>query len=274
MFWINNWVGDGPLKDKFPGPFILELEKRCTVADCLNADSSGPHFNWNWSRNLMDGAEVNDLVGLCTLLLNTTLNSNEDNWEWIGNESKVFSVGDVKKLLITDGGSSDRYVLEGCKWIPAKVNIFIWRVEMGRIVTIDALKQWNIDIDDSLCSLCRDIEESVDHIFSQCYVASVIWDHISKWVKVSNLFFFSFRDILDIHNHVGLKGKEKEALKGIMRSSCWSLWRARNEARFNNQEIKIGEILSKIKAMGFLWFRNRFKGINVSWHDWCKFVIM
>lgn len=39
---------------------------------------------------------------------------------------------------------------------------------------------------DPKCQICGFADESVDHIFTSCYVASVVWQGISQWCKVPN----------------------------------------------------------------------------------------
>ncbi|KAJ0754982.1 hypothetical protein HanPI659440_Chr09g0352861 [Helianthus annuus] len=61
---------------------------------------------------------------------------------------------------------------------------------------------------------------------------------------------------------------------GIIRIGCWSLWRARNGLKFNYKLARIEEIVSEVKSVGYLWFKNRTKLKNLSCNSWCKFVIM
>ncbi|XP_021971859.1 uncharacterized protein LOC110867019 [Helianthus annuus] len=145
---------------------------------------------------------------------------------------------------------------------------------MNKIATVEALKHRNFNVQDESCALCGDGEDSVSHIFSACYTASVVWNHISRWAKVQNLFFFGFKDIVEIHEHVGLSGEKKEAFKGIVRIAVWLIWKARNKARFENKEVRADVIISELKASGFLWFKSRSRFKNLSWQNWCKFVIM
>ncbi|KAJ0565135.1 hypothetical protein HanIR_Chr06g0259261 [Helianthus annuus] len=61
------------------------------------------------------------------------------------------------------------------------------------ILTLAALRKRNIEISDRIG------EEMVDHLFTGCVVASVLWQTICVWCKISNLLLFSFRDILEAH---------------------------------------------------------------------------
>ncbi|MFS8018516.1 hypothetical protein Hanom_Chr15g01392971 [Helianthus anomalus] len=114
--------------------------------------------------------------------------------------------------------------------------------------------------------------ESASHLLTACIFASKVWSIVTRWCKVPELVAFSVRDILEFHNFCGLKGRMLVAFKGITVITCWQLWKARNDLIFSNISRKEVEIVSSIKSIGFLWFKNRSKYKDVSWDDWCKFV--
>ncbi|KAM0042262.1 putative reverse transcriptase zinc-binding domain-containing protein [Helianthus debilis subsp. tardiflorus] len=146
---------------------------------------------------------------------------------------------------------------------------------MNKIATLMALKSRHIGVEDTVCGLCGDGDESVDHLFTSCYMATMIWLHISNWCMIQNLVVFSFKDLLEVHEHVGLIGQKKEVLKGLIRIRCWSILRERNGAIFNNKPVKLEVIISEPKSLGFfLWFSTRTKNTSISWEDWCKYVIL
>ncbi|KAI3807746.1 hypothetical protein L1987_23680 [Smallanthus sonchifolius] len=273
-FWLDPWIVNEPLRDRFPNLFRLEGQKRCTMSDrCpgLGADFLG---SWHWSPQPASSVERPEWIGLRLLLSPVALSDSKDGWGWLGDSSGEFSVGSVKRLIDSGINFSNMYVMKWCKWIPAKCNIFAWRAEMDIIPTIAALRRRNVEVSELACSLCGAEDESTDHLFSSCIVASVIWQKVSRWCRVPNIFSFSFRDLLELHNFCGLKEVEKEVFHGIVLITCWSIWKARNELRFKNKEAKIEDIFSEVKSIGFLWLKSRSKIKSISWGDWCKFVIM
>ncbi|XP_021980772.1 uncharacterized protein LOC110876923 [Helianthus annuus] len=273
-FWLDPWLSNEPLKDKFPEIFKLETDKKCKIADRLIVDGSGSNYVWAWRRPIQCGREVDELVGLCSLLYNFVPSSTQDSWIWSDGSGGNFSTGAVKRLLDCNR-ISDMIVDDySCKWLPAKCNIFMWRASLNSIATAEALKIQNISLDDENCKLCSEGLETVEHIFTNCFVANLVWNHLSRWCKIAPLFFFEFKDLLYVHEHVGFSGLKKDILRGLIRIGCWCIWKARNEATFNNKEIKIEDIISNVKALGFLWSNSRLKGFSISWQDWCKFVIM
>ncbi|KAJ0837228.1 putative reverse transcriptase zinc-binding domain-containing protein [Helianthus annuus] len=143
---------------------------------------------------------------------------------------------------------------------------------MGRIATLTALKKRNIGTDNLSCCLCGEEDETVDHLFTTCCFASMVWSFVCSWSKSQNFILFSFKDLLEAHNHVGLIDQKKEVLKGIIRIGCWCIWKARNEVKFNNTQVKLERIISEIRSLGFFWYSTRSKNKTITWIDWCKYV--
>ncbi|KAM0019015.1 putative RNA-directed DNA polymerase [Helianthus debilis subsp. tardiflorus] len=207
-FWLDPWVSNSPLKELFPNLFQLEKEKGCRVNRCI---SDNQHLSWRWKRPFVSVVEVNELVNLGSLLLQVDLNQNSDSWSWIGAADREYSTKAVKHLLDSERLCSEVYVPEVCRWIPKKCSIFIWKAEMGRLATVDELRKRNIGGGDPVCSLCGEADESIEHLFTNCCYASMLWAYISSWCKCQNIVVFSFRDLIEAHNHVRLDGQKKKS---------------------------------------------------------------
>lgn len=268
-FWLDPWVGNEPLKDVCPNLFRLEKNKKCKVMCRMG---SGGH--WNWYREPDTSSELEELFFLVNVVEHVALSERKDEWKWLGEKSGKFSVRSIRSLFYSGADFSNIYVYKWCKWIPAKCNIFMWQAEMSRIPSADSLIRRKMVGIDGLCSLCGEDQESVDHIFTSCRVAMVVWNHICNWTRVQRFFAFSFRDLIEVHDHVGLKGKAKWVFQGIVIISCWVIWRARNKRRFEGIDVRTVEVISEIKSLGFLWVCSRAKLSRLSWSDWCKYVIV
>ncbi|KAJ0599519.1 hypothetical protein HanIR_Chr03g0105781 [Helianthus annuus] len=60
-------------------------------------------------------------------------------WEWQGNETDGFSVKGIKRILQVLRDVSSLYALNWCRRVSIRCNLFTWRKEMDRILTVDAL---------------------------------------------------------------------------------------------------------------------------------------
>ncbi|GKB85955.1 hypothetical protein Tco_0958227 [Tanacetum coccineum] len=121
------------LKQQFPRLFRLALNKDASVRDCWN---NGWHIVW--SRNVSYGNTANLLDNLLNLLKNSTLNDSDDAWVWYSGNSS-FTVkdarGKIDDVYLPDDGSETRWN----RFVPKKVNVFIWRALRDRLPT-----RWNL----------------------------------------------------------------------------------------------------------------------------------
>ncbi|MFS7911069.1 hypothetical protein Hanom_Chr02g00113661 [Helianthus anomalus] len=95
-------------------------------------------------------------------------------------------------------------------------------------------------------------------------VATVIWQWVSNWCKIPNIFGFSVRDLLVFHNYIGPGELRKKVVHGIIILACWCIWNSRNEKIFSNKDRRIEDITSRIKSYDFLRFKNRSKYRSIS----------
>ncbi|KAF5812274.1 putative RNA-directed DNA polymerase [Helianthus annuus] len=274
QFWLDPWLSIGPLFLRFPALFQLENKKDCKIADRFGLVEGFSRFRWQWKRHLSVGQEIDELIELSSLLINIDLNDNSDKWDWMGSVDGQFSVGLVKSLLSKNLGLQGQYIPSRCKWIPRKCNIFIWRLGLDKLATMDALRKRNIELGNQSCVLCGEEDESVSHLFTSCYLASSLWSIVSSWCKIPPIMAFSVKDLLETHENIGLKGRKKEVIQGIIRIGCWCIWKARNDARFNYISVNLAGIITELKSVGLFWLNSRSKNYNVSWREWCSFVNM
>lgn len=211
-FWLDPWVSNEPLKDVFPSLFKAVKDKRCLVVDGVE-DGSNRFGGINGSiyRQVTAGGS-NDLISLERLMEGVNLSDQGDRWLWNGRDHKEFSVKAVKDFLNSDRDFSNRHVFRWSKWVPKKCNIFMWRVGLDRIQTTTALMRRNCITPSTLCGLCDEEEETVDHLFCHCVVASQVWFRIGRWCKTTPLFMFTVKDLFDLHNSIGLDKKKQKVL--------------------------------------------------------------
>ncbi|KAM0043872.1 hypothetical protein Hdeb2414_s0010g00346501 [Helianthus debilis subsp. tardiflorus] len=96
---------------------------------------------------------------------------------------------------------------------------------------------------------------------------------VSSWCKVPSFVVFSVHDLMEQHTLASTEIK-KETLHGIIIIDCLSSWKASNELKFENKEVKLANIFNEVNALSFLWFSNRSKYKEVDWDSWCKFEKM
>jgi len=57
----------------------------------------------------------------------------------------------------------------------------------------------------------------------------------------------------------------------VVMTTCWCLWKTRNEAVFNHRSPSVSAITVEIKNLGFLWVKRRAKWESLDWDAWSSF---
>ncbi|XP_035831828.1 uncharacterized protein LOC118480930 [Helianthus annuus] len=197
---------------------------------------------WLWRHDPVTTSERTEWNSLISALDAVNLSIGADKWLWVGNGSECFSVKAVKKIIDLKNDYSSRYVMDWCKWVPLKCNILVWRAEMDRIPTVEALVRRGMPISDGECKYCEVGPDSVVHLFTTYPLALGLWEKISLWCRVMNFYVFSFRDLLEIQEQGRRRVSERKALHGITIAACWFLWKARNNLRFNGKRSNGEEV--------------------------------
>jgi len=130
LFWQDIWVGEVPLKLKFPRLYELAINKMCSVAEAkrdIGAVGAGGRV---WRRHLFSWEE--ESVRECSILLsNTVLQDNvHDGWRWLLDPIHSYSVRGAYHFLTTIDASPDMTVVDDVwhKYIPSKVSVLVWRL--------------------------------------------------------------------------------------------------------------------------------------------------
>ncbi|MDV3153228.1 MAG: reverse transcriptase domain-containing protein, partial [Candidatus Phytoplasma australasiaticum] len=271
-FWLDTWLGDEAFKVKFPTLFALESDKKVIVADRFLIIGSARVIKWKWRRVLSSPDELREREELEVWLNGVNMNGCEDSWSWHFGSKRDFSVAEVKRWLY--GSSGERFGFIWSKWVPLKCNIFMWRLVLDRLPTKMALVRRHIQVNNATCSWCDFDDETSEHLFTGCGISGGVWNGISRWCRVPEIYVFHVSDLVNLHETSGTTGIKKEVFKGVIIIACWMLWRARNGKIFDNKVPKVVEILAEIKILSFLWYKHRFKQEVVDWDRWSRFDLM
>ena len=273
-FWIDPWICQEALKNRFPNLFALDKYKCCKVAERVSSMGETVTVCWSWKKAPGSTAELAERAELEGLLNDCALTSGKDRWVWNDNKCIVFTVAGVKRWLKEPSSNVEPFDFKWCKWLPSKCNIFMWRAFLDRLPTKLALRKRNVQVEDSVCVLCGDNDETTEHVFTGCGFAAGVWNGISVWCRMPQIYAFSVKDLVNIFEQCGYSEIKKKVIQGVIIITSWRLRKARNERIFTNKVSKVADIVSEVKVLGFLWYKNRAKGGTVDWEKWCKFDIM
>jgi hypothetical protein len=138
-FWLDTWVGNSPLKDRFPRLFSISNQKEALVADLWGGSGAG-RWNFSWRRAPFAWEEPL-LEEFMAAIQSIGLSDHQDYWSWVLEPNGIFSVKStyaiVSDVLSVRGGcSSDQSFAFRSVWkcpAPSKVQGFAWLFLLDRI---------------------------------------------------------------------------------------------------------------------------------------------
>lgn len=157
-FWLDRWCTTIPLASLFLDIYRGVINKFIVVGDHFR------HGNWNVQSNNI----------LTTLPDVHNLQHAKDRPQWRWNTTSTFSVNFVY-WFINDEGLWMRHAKT--IWsvrCPLKIRVFLWLIEKNVLLTWDNLQRrgW---VGPSICTLCGNEEETIEHITLRCDSVRSLW---------------------------------------------------------------------------------------------------
>nr|GEZ56084.1 putative RNA-directed DNA polymerase, eukaryota, reverse transcriptase zinc-binding domain protein [Tanacetum cinerariifolium] len=146
-------------------------------------------WKWEWV-GVPRGGSLGELEELSSVQRDLApVLGNVDSSRWFLASEGVFSVKHIRELIDEKILQAVTYVEETswCKFVPRKVNVFIWRIKYGRIPVRSILDHIGIDLDFRLCPCCENAVETIDHIRVRCSLGSAVWCNTLKSVVRSGI---------------------------------------------------------------------------------------
>ncbi|GJX17976.1 RNA-directed DNA polymerase, eukaryota [Tanacetum coccineum] len=263
-FWYDTWAGTFSLRQQFPRLFRLTLNKDASVRDCWN---NGWHLVW--SRNVSNGTNANLLTNLLSLLQNTILNDSDDVWVWYSSNS-TFTVKDARGKIddsfLLDDGLETRWN----RFLPKKVNIFIWRTLRDRLPSRWNLSRRGIEVASITCPSCDNGIDTSYHSMWVCSLATTLWIRVFKWLDLSPPDIPNLRGLFTWLDDLHISSNKKAIIEVVCGVVLWSLWNFRNDMIFGDTQPKRSILFDKIVEFSFRWYSSRNKLSSISWSNWIQ----
>jgi hypothetical protein len=135
-----------------------------------------------------------------------------------------------------------------------RLRLFIWKIAWNLFPTMEWLNAIFSSPDiDVVCPLCKDGEDSIQHLFFKCRFARVIWRN-SFWPM--DLLAFNFTNMLDwikvIISHgatLKIPKEDHHRFQNFVAVACDFLWSSRNKAYHENLSFDALNVSRKINKV-------------------------
>lgn len=250
LFWKDFLCGSRPLREEFPRLYDLSLLKFSSLRTFYHHWSSGVNNQsiiWRRSLRAWEESEQHSLAFYLDLL---GLNSNEDKLVWVHNNNLFTS----KECYLSMVANLNQSAFWKTLWkirVPPKVLIFLWKIE-HKILPINLLLSSRLHLPAS-CKWCGYQEESLDHLFLRCELASWCWSYLVKSCGCNYPLDynapFSLSSIMSCKNSYF----DSRAWRILISVVLWTIWLGRNECTFRGVKCK-EDCYRLIKVRAFKWF--------------------
>jgi hypothetical protein len=277
LFWQDIWVGEIPLKIKFPRLYELALNKECSVAKARRVIGAVGGGERVWRRHLFAWEEENERE--CSVLLyNTVLQENvQDAWRWLLDPIQGYSVKGAYRFLTTSGEPVDRTLVDAVwqKHILSKVSLFVWRLLRNRLPTKDNLVRRQVvqTTDTTYITGCGGLETAT-HLFLHSDIFNSLWCYVWQWLHISSVPPGDIRQhFIQFTSMAGLPRFTHSFMKIIWFASVWVLWKEMNNRVFQNT-VSPSVLVEHVKLNSFLWLKSKQVNFCYSCYDWWKHLII
>ncbi|GAU09987.1 hypothetical protein TSUD_393040 [Trifolium subterraneum] len=275
-FWNEAWIGDQPLRLRFPRLFGISLQQQAVIQDVGRMIDGRWQWELLWRRNRFQWEEdqYNEFVEIIDPFVPVDVG---DRWLWLGDGILGFTVKSA--FLRLESMVANSRILEPVEefvfkrlWkcaVPSKVRAFGWQLLLNRIQTKDNLVKRNLlQTDQQLCVFCGRKTETAVHLFLHCEWVAKVWYSITGWLGFSLIIPPNLSTSFAMWaTCVNIK-KQKSGLCLIWNAFMWMVWKRRNDLVFNNVAASVDELVEQIQLVSWQWFIGRMAKGPCLLYEW------
>nr|GEW80401.1 RNA-directed DNA polymerase, eukaryota [Tanacetum cinerariifolium] len=203
------------------------------------------------------GSEYQHLTDLNLLMESVSLSHSCERWICDLSGEGEFRVKEVRNFLdnlfLPSYADATRWV----KYIPIKINVFVWRARRDFLPTRVNLSRRGILLESSSCPLCLSSEENINHVLFGCGLVENIFRRICRWWELDWQALESFSDWNYWFPLIGLSSKVKASLEGVFCVVWWSIWGFRNRTIYSEMPPRRSVLFDDVVSLSFNWFSSR-----------------
>jgi hypothetical protein len=252
-FWEAPWLAGRKPRDIAPKNFEICKRKNWKVSQALHEDEWITKLSGEATLSLQ---HLTQFVQLWALIQNVNLvEHTEDDIVWKLTGNGQYSAASAYKLQFFGLIESSLHKLVWKAWAPPKVKNHAWLVLQNRLWTADRLRKRGWD-NCGLCPLCKQTEETNNHLFVHCRFTTRIWEQIRDWLGIVGLHPRQWAGI-DIQDWwsslVEGASPHRKGLSSLALLVVWEIWKERNARVFRNKLSANVVIFELVKAEARLW---------------------
>ena len=263
-FWKDKWIGeDFTLQQKYNQLFLINEQQDDLISMMGTFDQDRWSWNLKWRRNLFDyesDQAVNFMEEINSMYIQRYV---KDVMLWKVDPSGVYTTKSAYNLLITPSSPALDRRTSQLLWnmkIPPKHAVFTWKLLSGRLPTRANLSRRGVNIQDTACPLCGDVQEEVGHLFFNCKKILGLWWESMSWIQAMGPLSVSPVDhFLQFCDGFGAE-RNHSTCCGWWVALTSTIWKHRNFLIFQNKPFEPQKVMED--AMFSIWSWLKDNGLS------------
>jgi hypothetical protein len=253
-FWDSAWLQGLAPKQIAPSIYAISKKRGRTVANATLNDAWV--LDIDISR-LRSASQIHEFSFLWERLRGFQLSPElPDSIVWKLTKHGQYTAASAYEAQFTDVPSSPMEHLIWRVWAPPKCKFFSWLAFQNRLWTADRLMKRRRP-NQKICMLCRSVDETGLHMFTQCRYSLSVWQDIFNWVSPHvppRTDWSTFTSLEEWWSAIGsMPGAPLKGWRSLLILVCWELWKERNARIFRRTFIHRGQLVLKIKEEARCW---------------------
>ncbi|XP_026399356.1 uncharacterized protein LOC113295223 [Papaver somniferum] len=205
----------------------------------------------NWNHNMLKALFPIDIVDQILQIRIPLIG--KDQVRWLGTRTGCYTVKSAYHILLQDSLNQQNLNIPNFPWsklwkvqLPPKILHLIWRILHNCVATRDKLHKVVSNIA-STCPLCKQYDESCQHMFIDCPVTNRLWfalDHTLIGNNSNHNLYDWFSSLFNANNFWTQAMQVKIRYIGCV---LWWIWKYRCVAAFDNKQLNPSEFIATVK---------------------------
>ena len=128
-----------------------------------------------------------------------------------------------------------------------KFAFMAWLAMLNRLTTMDRVARWSQGVDVT-CVLCKNAEESRNHLFFECTYSSQLWEHLMKGI-LRDAYTKDWSEVVVILARSDSDKKRSFCTRYAFQAIVHTIWKERNKIRHREKPLPM-EVVKKLIDKG------------------------
>ncbi|GMI86868.1 hypothetical protein like AT4G29090 [Hibiscus trionum] len=269
LFWSDKWVGDSPLKIKFPRIYALATNKTGKIEDFGTKQGS----SWSWNIPLRRAPFDWELEqwNACMDCLNAFKQENFDRdcFTWKATGDGIYTARSCYKILNQQPESIFPWVKVVWSGLaPPRVEFFLWQATLNKIPVRALLIHKGMSHDfDTKCPFCLSSAETTSHLFLHCKFTWSLWIYLFSFWKIHVVMPADITALLFIWTELLPWASSNVLWPYLPPAVIWTIWLMRNETVFQKKPPDLCNLKFLARFRLVSWFKANNPDCKLSFDD-------